>query len=151
MPARKKRAFKNNYGGDFQCMNKRSNPLLRAVKKKTLAEHLCDYLASCAPADDTSKKGVGKIPNLAGFCRHLSCGVGAYLQFADTYPELADYLSAVFEDEALNFSPSPTVLSAYLKKRLGYGEKAKSDEGESETDCGLMRLVFEHDIEEDGE
>lgn len=132
-------------------MNKRNNPLLRAVKKKTLVQDLSDYLESCAPSDDSSRKAVGRLPNLAGFCRSLSCGVNAYLQFADTYPELADYLSAVFEDEALNFSPSPTVLSAYLKKRLGYADKAKAEENESETDCGLMRLVFEHDIEEDGE
>ena len=68
----------------------------------------------------------------------------------ERYPEYADWLCACFEDEALNASNSPTLLSAYLKKRLGYLEKQSKGE-QSESECGLMRLVFEHDIEEDGE
>ena len=58
---------------------------------------------------------------------------------------------AVMEDEALN-SPvlSPTVVSAYLKRRLSYGERTPSGDP-SLADCGKVRLVFEHDIVEDGE
>ena len=57
---------------------------------------------------------------------------------------------AILEDETLNAALSPTLLSAYLKRRLGYADKAAKTE-QNETECGLMRLVFEHDIEEDGE
>ena len=53
----------------------------------------------------------------------------------------------VLEDEALNAELSPTVLTAYLKKRLGYGEKS---EATTSAECGQLRLVFEHDILEDG-
>ena len=60
------------------------------------------------------------------------------------------HIDAALEDEALNASNSPTLLSAYLKKRLGYLEKQSKGE-QNESECGLMRLVFEHDIEEDGE
>ena len=42
---------------------------------------------------------------------------------------------------------SPTVVSAYLKHRLGYGEKS---EAVSSADAGEIRLIFDHDISEDG-
>ena len=132
-------------------MNKRSNPLLRAAKKKELAGALRAYLDCCAAPTEGGKKADRRLPNLAGFCRSLGCGVRAFSQFAEVYPETADYLQAVLEDELLVNSPSPTLLAAYLKKRLGYADKSKDGEDETETDCGLVRLVFEHDIEEDGE
>ena len=105
------------------------------------------YLKSCRAPEE--KKG-GRFPNLAGFCRWLGCGVDALEQLKLTHPDEADYLIAVMEDEALN-SPvlSPTVVGAYLKRRLAYGEKqsgASSPQSASE-----VRLVFEHDIAEDGE
>ena len=105
------------------------------------------YLKSCRVPEE--KKG-GRFPNLAGFCRWMGCGVDALEQLKLTHPDEADYLIAVMEDEALN-SPvlSPTVVGAYLKRRLAYGEKAASVS--SSADCGEVRLVFEHDIAEDGE
>lgn len=105
------------------------------------------YLKSCRAPEE--KKG-GRFPNLAGFCRWLGCGVDALEQLKLTHPDEADYLIAVMEDEALN-SPvlSPTVVGAYLKRRLAYGEKQSS--ASSLADCGEVRLVFEHDIAEDGE
>ena len=131
-------------------MNKRNNPLLRAAKKKELDAILSRYLAACTP-DDGERRSVRRLPNLAGLCRFVGCGVRAFAQLADVYPETADHLLAVLEDEVLSISPSPTLLSAYLKKRLGYADKTRDEDAETETDCGLMRLVFEHDIEEDGE
>ncbi len=84
---------------------------------------------------------------MAGFCRHLGVGVEELgRQMRERQEELGALL-AIFEDEALNSGLSPTVISAYLKCRLGYGEKteertAVSSEG--------MQLIFEHDIFEDG-
>lgn len=132
-------------------MNKKNNnPLIRAVKKKLLPDLLKQYLHSCAEETDTmAKKGTRPFPNLAGFCRTLGCGPQAFSQLAEAYPTHADWLTAVFEDEVLRREPSPTVLTAYLKRRLGYADKTKAEE--TEADCGLMRLVFEHDITEDGE
>ena len=105
------------------------------------------YLKFCRKSEE--KKG-GRFPNLAGFCRWTGCGMDAVEQLRLTHPEDADYLVAVMEDEALN-SPvlSPTVVGAYLKRRLAYGERAAS--ASSSADCGEVRLIFEHDIAEDGE
>ena len=61
-------------------------------------------------------------------------------------PEVWGRICALLEDEALNSDLSPTLLSAYLKRRLGYGEKSEH----IDADCGQMTLVFEHDIAEDG-
>ena len=62
----------------------------------------------------------------------------SYFMLKDVYTEKL---------EALNAELSPTVLTAYLKKRLGYGEKS---EATTSTECGQLRIVFEHDILEDG-
>ncbi len=130
-----------------KIMRKRNNPILRAARRKELAELLCEYLQSPEVGENRRER---KLPNLAGFCRSLGCGTRAFEQFASEYPETADYLLAVFEDELLTQNQSPTLLAAYLKRRLGYTVESRA-ETESETDCGLMRLVFEHDVEEDGE
>ena len=56
----------------------------------------------------------------------------------------------MMEDEALNHTAliSPTVMNAYLKRRLGYAEKAESGASAA---CGELQVIFEHDITEDGE
>lgn len=125
------------------------NTMLRAATNGKLAKKLEEYLTSCRPPPDADpKKSLGAFPNLAGFCRYMGCGLGELTEMRECYPELYGRVCAVLEDEALNFSLSPTVLTAYLKQRLGYGEKP--DSADSATECGEMRLVFEHDILEDG-
>lgn len=59
-----------------------------------------------------------------------------------------DTLLAMFEDEALNCELSATLVSAYLKKHLGYGEKTEAPRGSCQTEG--LKLVFDHDIWEDG-
>ena len=121
--------------------------LLTAAERGRLPRLLERYLAECH-AEQTGKKGA-RFPNLAGFCRWAGCGLSAVEALRAGNGDAADYLLAVLEDEALN-SPvlSPTLTGAYLKRRLGYGEK--SDAPASQTECGEMRLIFEHDIGEDG-
>ena len=118
-----------------------------AASAGRLPKLIGQYLKFCRKSEE--KKG-GRFPNLAGFCRWMGCGMDAVEQLRLTHPEDADYLVAVMEDEALN-SPvlSPTVVGAYLKRRLAYGERAAS--ASSSADCGEVRLIFEHDIAEDGE
>ena len=119
-----------------------------AARTGRLKKWLNEYLAECHPAQGGKKDG--RFPNLAGFCRWLGCGMEGMERLRLTYPDEADYLTAVMEDEALN-SPilSPTIVGAYLKRRLCYGEKGTSPA--SLADCGEVRLVFDHDIAEDGE
>ena len=87
------------------------------------------------------------MPNPAGFCRFLGKGLDFWEDLSDSDPGTYGVICAFLEDEALNSDLSPTLLSAYLKKRLGYGEPKGSS---GVTDCGQMTLVFEHDIDEDG-
>ena len=76
----------------------------------------------------------------------LECGTDSIEELRTQYPAQYAYLCAVFEDEALNSTRSPTIVNAYLKEKFGYG--AHTENGEN-TD-GTVRLVFEHDITEDG-
>lgn len=63
------------------------------------------------------------------------------------YPEQYGALMALFEDEALNYVKSSTVLNTYIKERLDLGEKKEGDgTGEESGIC----VVFEHDMSRDG-
>ena len=122
--------------------------LLRALEENLLPELLGEYLTCCHEAVSADgKRREGGFPNLAGFCRFLGCGLSDLEALRVTNPTLSDRISAILEDEALNALLSPTLLNAYLKRRLNYVEHPES----TATDCGEMRLVFEHDILEDGE
>ena len=112
-----------------------------------LLERAGEYVATCA-TECTGTKGRTRFPNLAGFCRALGVGVEAFRREMEAYPEVMDALLAVFEDEALNWEWSASIVSAYLKKRLGYGEHG--EETRSVCEAAETRLVFEHDVFEDG-
>ena len=123
------------------------NALIRAAQSKSLCAKLKKYLKSCRPPPDADpKKNPGRLPNLAGLCAFLGCGLGDVQEMKRLFPRVYDHLCAVLEDEALNFAHSPTLLNAYLKERLGYGEKSEEENVE-----GLLQPIFEHDILEDGE
>ena len=136
--------------------------LMAAAKRGKLKRLLELYLKSCQREGEAdAKKSTAAFPNLAGFgramgiglagfCRFIGCGLAAMELLRDGNPEVYDYVCTVLEDEALRYSVSPTVMSAYLKQRLGLGEKP-GDSGTKSTECGQLKLVFEHDILEDGE
>lgn len=120
---------------------------MRAARDGTLSKKLKKYLRDCRPPEDADpKKEPGRLPTLAGFCGSLGCGIGAAAELKQAFPDLFDYVAAVLEDEALNSGRSPALLNAYLKERLGYGDKP-----EKENDGDGIQLVFAHDILEDGE
>ena len=124
--------------------------LTEVAQNGQLQKYVKRYLKSCRPDPSADpKKNSGRFPNYAGFCRWLGCGISEVDALRISHPEAADWLNAVMEDEAFNgsFTPSPTLLSAYLKRRLGYGEKTDAVSG---TECGEVRVIFEHDISEDG-
>ena len=85
-------------------------------------------------------------PNLAGFCRYLGVGTDEFEELKGKYPHVYGRILAVLEDEALNSSLSPTLVSAYLKRRIGYESTSKAPTSE-----GQLEIRFEHDIFEDGE
>ena len=98
---------------------------------------------------DSGDKRAAKFPNVAGFCRYFGIGRGRYERLSKKYPDEFEKLSAVFEDEALNSQISPSLLSTYLKRRLGYGDS--SDFSGTESQSAQLKLIFDHDIFIDGE
>ena len=107
---------------------------------------VAEYIELCR--NELLGKSKTRFPNMAGFCRYLGVGLDALEEIFNGYPDSYGVLCAVFEDEALNSELSPTVVTAYLKQRLGYGEKQEP----SRASCELpeLKLVFDHDIFEDG-
>lgn len=130
---------------------RRQKPIrLTSRLRKRLPNALEQYLETCRPPPEAQiKKGSpGRLPTMAGFCRFIGCGQAELERLEREDPTLYDRIRTVLEDELLNHSPSPTLLNAYMKRRLAYGEKKEANE--TEAACGQMRLIFEHDIEEDG-
>ena len=122
------------------CLHGRARRLLEA------------YVQSChetsefsAPDTKRSVKMTHRFPNLAGFCRYLAIGTEEFRRIADEFPDEIAPLLAILEDEALNSSLPPALLSAYLKRRLGY------DRVDEEHPTEPMQICFEHDILGDGE
>lgn len=121
--------------------------LRKICKRGELLSLAEEYVKECQAIEVEGKKGRGRFPNLAGFCRKLNVGVSSIKLLEGEYPEQYGALLSLFEDEALNSSQSPTVLSAYMKEHLGFGGKK---EGGATVSAGDIRLIFEHDIMEDG-
>ena len=97
---------------------------------------------------DGKRKNAGRIPNVAGFCRFTHSTLSDFERLRNTRPEVHGALCAALEDEALNSEMSASILSVYLKLRLGYSGEEKNDVGI--TDTGQLRLIFDHDAYEDG-
>lgn len=107
-----------------------------------------DYIEHCretAPQDGSRTRSKARFPNIAGLCRYLNTGISDVDELKRSFPEDCARLYAIFEDEALNADVSPTVLSAYFKKRLAYSDTCTKAAGEEVSYC------FEHDVFRDGE
>ena len=122
--------------------------LKRICRRGELLSLAEEYVKECELAESRGgKKGGGRFPNLAGFCRRLGIGVSSIKLLEGEYPEQYGALLSLLEDEALNSAQSATILSAYMKEHLGFGEKK---EGGATLPVGDLKIVFEHDIVEDG-
>ena len=125
-------------------------------RRRTLNRILEKYIKSCRCVDNDgcdgtvtkqpSKKGLGRFPNIAGFCGFYRISIEDLEGLASEFPDEISYLYAIFEDEALNSGLPPAVLSAYLKKRLGY----EKDDLSRSAAADLISIRFEHDIYDDG-
>lgn len=147
-------------------MNSAQGSLEELCENGRLEEMLESYLELCVsqPSDDgavsaeenltkkpsktrSKEQTRASFPNLAGFCRYLGVGTGELESLAAKYPSEHGKILAVFEDEALNSGLSATLISAYLKKRLGYDSVPKTSSDKDKQ----LQIRFEHDILEDGE
>ena len=117
-----------------------------------LAEKYVQYCREQDPPESAeakrSAKLVRRFPNLAGFCRYLGIGTEDLHTLSEEFPQEGARLLAIFEDEALNSSLPPALLSTYLKRRLGY---ERGDREDDTSPYEPLQISFEHDILEDGE
>ena len=126
--------------------------ILQAINGGELTALLNQYLINCH-TEQAEEKSDGKkksrreapFPNLAGFCRFIGVSTSELESFGKNHPYEYGKILTVLEDEALNSGLSPALVSAYLKKRLGY-DGARLNESSSQ-----LEIKFEHDIFEDGE
>ena len=142
--------LRNGEKGETDEMNSSESSLSDICKDNKIVDLLQAYLVSCTSDTDRDKKSLSSqkasFPNVAGFCRFLGVGIEDLEAIADEYPSLHAQILAVFEDEALNSGLSATLLSAYLKRHLGYDSSSRHSKGASQ-----LQIRFEHDIMEDGE
>jgi hypothetical protein len=148
--------FKKTKSKKKDCEGKKRDSVFSQMYKNEILYYIVDdYLTSCSAVangskDETSFRHMAKhrshFPNLAGLCRYVGVGMSELTVFSKEYPDEYDKLLAILEDEALNSDLSPTILSAYLKKRLSYVKDTEFAENAKE-----VRFCFEHDIFADGE
>ena len=125
--------------------------ILHAINGGELTALLNQYLLNChteqaeEKTDKKKSRREATFPNLAGFCRFIGVSTSELEAFGKSHPYEYGKILTVLEDEALNSGLSPALVSAYLKKRLGY-DAAKLNESSSQ-----LEIKFEHDIFEDGE
>ena len=123
--------------------------LEEAADDGSIVELFDGYLIRCRNVDgDGKRKNAGRIPNVAGFCRFTHSTLSDFERLRHTRPEVHGALCAALEDEALNSEMSASILSVYLKLRLGYSGEEKQETGI--TDTGQLRLIFDHNAYEDG-
>jgi hypothetical protein len=77
----------------------------------------------------------------------LGIGVGDFDIVEKDWRDQYGAMLALFEDEALNSDKNATLLNSYIKERLKFGEKK---EGGASLPVGDIKVIFEHDIAEDG-
>ena len=126
--------------------------LRTACRRKQINQILERYILSCRYEGEEnegersrSRRSKDRFPNLAGFCRFLKIGTRELEQLSHEFPNEMEGLYLTLEDEALNSGLPPALLSAYLKKRLGYEKELRAVEESP------LQICFEHDIFEDGE
>lgn len=132
-----------------KCSRAHLKEVERTFREGRILERAEAYVNECLTGDETGERAL--FPNLAGFGRALGVGLGELKRLGEKYPAVYDAILAVLEDGALNTEriPGKSALLAmnYFRRRLGYETvKAEAKERESKE----VRLVFDHDVSEDG-
>lgn len=129
-----------------QCGSAHLKEVERTFREGTVVRRAEGYVKGCREAES----GQASFPNLAGLSRVLGVGLDELTRLGEKYPKVYDAILAVLEDGALNADciPGKSALLTmnYFRRRLGY-EAVKVPPREER---GETRIVFEHDILEDG-
>ena len=115
--------------------------LCRKGSPEMLAEQ---YIRYCLEQDQP------RLPNIAGFFRWMELSAAARDHFKKNHPDRFQTIKMFFEDEALNSPLPPSIVSSYMKQ---YFTNERDDPSPSADEGGSsgITLLFEHDIERDGE
>ncbi len=134
--------------GERPCSRTHLHRVERMFRDGSVIKRAEGYVRSCQ-TEKNAKSAC--FPNLAGLGRNLGVGLCEMCRLGEKYPQVYDAILAVLEDGALNAEclPGKSALLAmtYFRRRLGYEQpkqRAKVSEGDA------VRVVFEHDIMEDG-
>lgn len=107
------------------------------------------YVNACLEGVEEGERA--QFPNLAGFGRALGIGLGELQRLGQSHPTVYDAILAVLEDGALNTDRIPGKLALlamnYFRRRLGYELVRNEVKSESER---AVRVIFDHDVSEDG-
>jgi hypothetical protein len=130
-----------------QCSGAHLKAVERTFREGTVVRRAESYVKRCRERED----GQASFPNLAGLSRVLGIGLDEMTRLGEKYPVVYDAILAVLEDGALNTEriPGKSALLAmtYFRRRLGYESIKIAPKGEQDKS---IRVVFDHDIEEDG-
>ena len=111
------------------------------VGSGALTELAEEYVRFCREND-------ARLPNMAGFFRRLGFGARELDHLKNSYRDEYRTVMMIFEDEAINSLRPPSLVSSYMKQ---YFKTDENTEAASESRCGPITLVFDHDIELDGQ
>ena len=114
-------------------------------QKNRLIKKAEKYIAFCL-APELKKP---RLPNICGFFRWLKLGSIAMDKLKREYPDKFRTLLMLFEDEALNSELPPSIISTYMKQ--SFLKDSEDKVSEVSEDCGPITLVFDHDINLDGQ
>jgi len=119
-------------------------------QRNTMSELAEQYINFCLCTDienDSKHTRRVRLPNICGFFRWLRLSASALDKLKRDHREEYRTLQMIFEDEALNSSLPPSIISTYMKQSFS---SRTDDEGMGESSCGPITLIFEHDIDHDG-
>ena len=92
-----------------------------------------------------------RLPNVCGFFRWLKLGAIALDRLKQIHPEKYRTLLMIFEDEALNSELPPSIVSTYMKQSFTHNADKGEESSVSQNNCGTITLVFDHDMDNDGQ
>ncbi len=141
---------KGKTGKLHKCSRAHLHSVERSFRQGEILSKAEDYVNRCLSGEIMGERAL--FPNLAGFGRDIGVGLSELARIGEKYPEVYDAMLAILEDGALNAEriPGKSALLAmnYFRRRLGY-EAVKSEiKG---TEKGEVRVVFDHDLSEDGQ
>jgi hypothetical protein len=137
-------------GENVSCGTNEAELIDDICQRNTLTELAEQYISFCLSTDENAGSKQGnrvRLPNICGFFRWLRLGASALDRLKRDHSEEYRTLQMIFEDEALNSPLPPSIISTYMKQSFS---SRLDDSSVSESTCGPITLVFEHDIDNDG-